>query len=100
MFATVRQLKIKQSFQGENAKLVHDELLPEARTIPGFVDYYLIYADSETEMSIGIFSDKKGADKFNEIASKFVKDRLRENVQLTKIYEGPVVAQTRTPTTA
>ena len=100
MFATVRQLKLKKSFQEENAKLVQDELLPEARKIPGFVDYYLVYADNETEMSIGIFADKAGADKYNEIAGKFVKDRSRGNVKLTTIFEGPIVAQSRTPATA
>lgn len=100
MFATVRQLKIKKSFQDENAKLVQNELLPEARTIPGFVDYYLVYADEETEMSIGIFADKKGADAYNELAGKFVKDRLRGNVKLTTIFEGPIVAQSRTPAPA
>lgn len=100
MFATVRQLKIKKSFKDENAKLVQDELLPEARAIPGFVDYYLIYAADDTEISIGIFADKKGADKYNELGAKYVKDRSRGNVKLTTIFEGPIVAQSRTPATA
>lgn len=100
MFATVRQLKIKKSFRDENAKLVHDELLPEMRAIPGFVDYYLTYAGDDTEISIGIFANKKGADAFNEIASKFVKDQTGGNVKLTTIYEGPVAVQSRTPATA
>lgn len=100
MYATVRQLKIKKAFREENARLVEEDLLPQARTIPGFVDYYLVYTDNETEISIGVFQDKKGAERFNEAANKFVREKLSGNVRLSTIHEGSVAVQSRAPAIA
>ncbi len=96
MYATVRQLKVKPTFKDENQRRVQDELLPQFQDIPGFVDYYLIYTDKDTEVSIGICKDKKGVDAINKLANDFVKP-LAPKVELSKITEGEVVVQSRTP---
>lgn len=99
MYAIVRQLAIKETFKAENARRVQNEFLPKARAIPGFIDCYLIYDTKETEISIGLFRDKKGCDEFNRVASEFVKSN-ESNVTLTSVTEGEVVVQSRTATFA
>ena len=99
MYATVRQLKIKDAFRAENRRRVHDELLPRFREIPGFVDCYLIYCENDTEISIGIFHDKTGADAMQTIANEYVKS-FAPNVKLTSVSDGEVVVQGRTPAPA
>lgn len=98
MYATVRQLKIQEAFKDENKRRVADELIPQFRQIQGFVDCYLIYTDQDTEISIGIFKDKKGADTMNRLANDFVKP-LTPKVKLETMYEGEIVLQARTPAT-
>lgn len=95
MFATVRYLKVEKSYRDENIRRVHDELLPEIQAIPGFIDYYLVYTDNETEVSIGVFKDKKGADQLNALAGQFIKNK--PSVKLTTVHEGPVVVRSRMP---
>lgn len=99
MYAIVRQLAIKEAFKAENAKRVQNEFLPKARAIPGFIVCYLVYGKKETEISIGLFRDKNGADEFNRIASQFVKTN-EANVTLTSVTEGEVVVQSRVATFA
>lgn len=99
MYATVRTLKIQENFKDENRRRVHDELLEQARAIPGFIDYYLLYTGKDTEVSIGFFKDKKGADALNTLANDFVKG-VAPKVELTTINEGEVVVQARTPAIA
>lgn len=94
MYATVRVLKIDDTFRSENRRRVHDELLPRFREIPGFVDCYLIYCDNDTEASIGIFEDKAGVNAMQNIANRFVKE-FSEHLKLTVVYEGEVVVRGR-----
>lgn len=96
MYAIVRQLKINESFKDENKRRVHDELLPQVQAIPGFVDYYLIYTDKQTEVSFGVFKDKKGADTLNKIASDFVKT-VAPKVEIQTVTEGEIVLEARKP---
>ena len=91
MYAIVRELNIKPAFKEENQRRVTDELLPQVREIPGFVDFYLIYTGNETEISVGLFRDKKGVEELNRIANAFVK-KTAPNIHLTNAYEGEVVA--------
>lgn len=99
MYATVRELTIKPQFKDENKRRVHDELLPQFREIPGFLECYLIYGKEDTEISIGLFKDKKGADEMNRLANAFVKT-ISPNVHLTAMTEGEVVVESRTPVPA
>ncbi len=94
MYATVRLLKCKQSFKDENERLVREQLVPDIKAIPGFIDYYLIYGEKDTEYSIGIFKDKKGAEAMNKLAGDFVKKHAAD-VEITTITEGEVVVHPR-----
>lgn len=99
MYATVRTLKIQESFKEENRRRVFDELLEQFRTIPGFIDYYLVYTSKDIEVSIGFCKDKKGVDAMNKMANDFVKG-VAPKVELASIYEGEVAVQARTPAIA
>lgn len=90
MYAVVRELTIKPSFKEENQRRVTDELLPQVRQMPGYVDFYIIYTGNDTEISVGLFKDKKGIDELNRLANAFVKS-IAPNVHLTNMYEGEVV---------
>lgn len=99
MYATVRQLFVKKSFQDENKRRVQDELLTSVRAIPGFIDFYLIYTDKESEISVALFKDKKGADQYNQIANKFIKP-FAPKLELQTMSEGEVVVQAGVPAIA
>lgn len=96
MYAIVRELNIKPAFKEENQRRVHDELLPQVREIPGFVDFYLIYTSEETEISVGLFRDKKGIGELNRLADAFVKTTA-PNIHLLNKFEGEVVVGSPMP---
>lgn len=90
MYAIVRELNIKPAFKEENQRRVTDELLPKVREIPGYVDFYIIYTGKETEISVGLFRDKKGCEELGRMADAFVKT-ITPNVHLVNKFEGEVV---------
>lgn len=99
MYAMVRKLKVKDSFREENIRRVNDLLLPQMRAIPGFVDYYLIYAQNGVEFAFALFKDKNGADAYRNAVAQIVKD-AGANLDLQFMEEGPVVAQATAPVVA
>lgn len=99
MYATVRELKIQNAFRDENLRRVNEQLLPQMRTIPGFIDYYLVYTKNDTEFAIALFADKKGADAYRKVVNELVYD-ARANLNLQAMAEGEVVAHGRAPASA
>lgn len=99
MYAMVRELKVKDSFRDENIRRVNEQLLPKMRAIPGFIDYYLIYAEHGVEFAVALFKDKQGADAYRTAVAEIVRD-AGPNLDLQLMTEGPVVAQAHVPVTA
>ena len=94
MYAAVRELKINSAFKDENLRRVNEQLLPQMRAIPGFIDYYLIYTEHDTEFAVALFADKKGVDAYHRVVNTLVSD-AGPNLQLQAMAEGDVVAQGR-----
>lgn len=97
MYATLRLYELDESYdKKEITRNVRDELLPQLRQVPGFVDYFRFEAKDGTIVTFGIYRDKQSAERASEIVNRFNK-RIRSDVMLTALHEGPIDVQSREP---
>lgn len=72
-YAVVRVRKVKPEYSAEElARNVAEGFVPIVRDVPGFVSYFVV-ADEEQRswVSIGVFTDKAGADESTQRAAAF-----------------------------
>ena len=75
MYSIVREYLVEPKKSEEFAHRLQNEFLPEIKSIPGFVAYYLVCIDPNRCMTINIFSDKAGAEASAEAARNWVASR-------------------------
>lgn len=72
-YAVVRVRKVRPEFSAEEvSQSVAENFVPIVREVPGFVSYFVVADDEQHSwVSVGIFTDKAGADESTERAMAF-----------------------------
>ena len=76
MHANVRQYNIPVENIDEAMHLVDTELADRLAEEPGFIAYELMATEDGGVCSMTIFQDRQGAERSQEIAAEFVRERL------------------------
>lgn len=92
MYASIR--KYKTDAPGLIIPLVRNEFLKTIKKLPGFVNYYVISSerDSNEIVTVSIFEDKEGAMASNKLAAEWIKKRDMEKhfIVIPEITSGEV----------
>lgn len=95
MFLVVRKYKTQGNKQ-EISSIIDKGFVPLISKIKGFVDYYCLFSDENTLISVGVFQDKKGADDSVKAAADFViKNLLKYFPDKPEISSGEVFTHGR-----
>jgi len=74
--ATLRRLQCEVGKASEVAGLIESEYLPQLREIDGVVSYTLMLAGEDQISSLGVFASESSAQRANELAVAWAKNRL------------------------
>ena len=96
MHATIRRYEgVDTSRTNEVTGKVKETLVPQLRSLPGFVGYYLIEADNGVLSSLGLFETSEQAGESTKVVSKWITDEDLSSAipNEPKTTSGKVVAQ-------
>ena len=92
MYASVRSYRLGSGSVDELMHLVDEEFAPKLSEEPGFEAYHAIDCGDGRLLSITIFRDEAGAERSNELAGEWVKERLGEfDLTRTDLFQGEVL---------
>ena len=92
MYTAIRMYFIEQGSLDEVMRRIDTEFVPQLSQEPGFVAYQCVDTGENTLCTITTFRDEYGAERSNEIAARFVRDRLADmKVVRTDIRRGDVL---------
>lgn len=95
MYMVVRKWKIEGNTQEISSK-INKGFIPLITKIKGFVDYYCLFPDDHSLISVSVFQDKKGADESVSAAADFAAKNLSKYFSgKPEIFSGEVFAQGR-----
>lgn len=93
MYMVVRKYKIEGSTQ-EISSIINKGFIPLISKIKGFVDYYCLFPDEHSLISVSVFQDEKGANDSVSAAADFVSKSLSKYFhEKPEIFSGEVFAQ-------
>jgi len=72
----MRRIKCAPGKAHEVAQRIEEQFVPQMRTVPGFLVYYLVDVGNDEVSSISIFQNQAGADAANQKAGAWVKQSL------------------------
>ena len=73
MYVSIRRAKAQDYASDEIVRRASEELLPQLRTIAGFVSYDILMLGDENLMTISIFDSKTAVDESNQLFVKWAK---------------------------
>jgi len=92
MWCSVRQYKSDPSQVADIMHLADEEFAEQLGEEPGFIEYHLVDCGDGQVCSITLFSDREGAEKSNDLAAQFVRDRLAAfEINRTSMLAGEVM---------
>ena len=95
MYMVVRKYKIQGNRLDINTK-INQGFLPLISKIKGFVDYYCLFPDKTSLISVSVFQDEKGCNESVEAAADFVKENMAKYFpEKPEIFSGEVFANGR-----
>ena len=95
MYMVVRKYKIQGKTQEISTK-INNGFIPLVSKIKGFVDYYSLFPDETSLITVSVFQDAKGADESVKAAADFVTKNLAKYFpQKPEIFSGEVFAHGR-----
>lgn len=74
MHAVLRRYTVRLGTVDAAARYAEETLLPLVRQIPGFSVYYLVDAGRGTMMSVALFETAQGAERANELISRWFRN--------------------------
>jgi hypothetical protein len=83
MYVSIRRAKAQDYASDEIVRRASEELLPQLRTIAGFVSYVILMLEDETLMTISVFDSKAAANESNQIVVDWAK-----GFDLTSLIQG------------
>lgn len=76
MYLVVRNYKKVKGNKQELSNKINNEFVPLVSKIKGFVDYYCLYPNDNSLLSVSVFQDAKGANESVRVASDWVAKNL------------------------
>lgn len=76
MYLVVRNYKRIEGNKQEISNKIDKEFVPLISKIKGFVDYYCLYHDENSLLSVSVFQDEKGANESVKAAADWVAKNL------------------------
>ena len=76
MHMTIRTYRKVEGDRKQIAELVNREFLPMLSKIDGFIDFYAVFANDGTLMSVSVFRDARGAEESVRAAARWVEQKL------------------------
>ena len=93
MFAVIRHYHFNPKDGAEIDRRISEEFIPIVKSAKGFVRYYWLDTGDGEGASLGVFTDKAGADESVHLAADYVKEHLSKlQTQKPEIIEGPIKA--------
>ena len=93
MFAVIRHYHFNPKDGAEIDRRISEEFIPIVKSAKGFVRYYWLDTGDGEGASLGVFTDKAGADESVHLAADYVKVHLSKLLtQKPEIIEGPIKA--------
>ena len=83
MYVSIRRGKTQAYAADEIVRRASDDLLPQLRTIAGFVSYDILMLEDETLMTISVFDSKVAAEESNQLFVTWAK-----GFDLTSLIQG------------
>ncbi len=91
-FASIRRYTMSSGSVGELMRSVDDVFADEIASVPSFVAYHAIDCGGGQLLSVSVFTDRAAADESDEMALRFVTERLtRYGLQRTEAVVGEVL---------
>jgi len=66
MYVSIRRAKAQECASDEIVRRASEELLPQLRTITGFVSYDILMLEDESLMTISVFDSKTAVEESNQ----------------------------------
>lgn len=93
MYMVIRKYKFEGNTQ-EISNKINEGFIPLINKIKGFVDYYSIFTDNNSLITVSVFQNAKGADESVKVAADFVTKNLSQYFpQKPEIFSGEVFAK-------
>jgi hypothetical protein len=73
MYVSIRRAMTQDYASDEIVRRASEELLPQLRTLAGFVSYDILMLEDETLMTISVFDSKAAAEESNQLFVKWAK---------------------------
>jgi len=73
MYVSIRRAKAQDYASDEIVRRASEELLPQLKTIAGFVSYDILMLEDETLMTISVFDSKAAANESNQLFVNWAK---------------------------
>ena len=73
MYVSIRRAKAQDYAADEIVRRASEDLLPQLRTIAGFVSYDILMLEVETLMTISVFNSKAEAEESNQLFVNWAK---------------------------
>jgi Antibiotic biosynthesis monooxygenase len=78
MYAAIRQYEMGAGSVGEVMRIVNEEFADTLSRQPGFVGYEVVASGSDEIVALTVFEDEQSAVESNELAARFVGERLAQ----------------------
>jgi heme-degrading monooxygenase HmoA len=78
MYAAIRQYEMGAGDVREVMRIVNEEFADTLSRQPGFVEYEVVASGSDELVALTVFEDEQSAVRSNELAARFVGERLAE----------------------
>jgi hypothetical protein len=78
MYASIRTHRLDKGDMDEVTHRVDTFLADRLAEEPGFVAYQVVDCGDNTVCSVTVFRDEAGAERSNDLATEFVRDRLSD----------------------
>jgi len=76
MHVTIRKYRKVEGDKKQLIELVNREFAPMLAKIDGFMDYYALFADDGSLMSVSVYRDARAAEESVRAAAKWVEQKL------------------------
>jgi hypothetical protein len=74
MYVSIRRAKTQEYASDEIVRRASEELLPQLRTLTGFVSYDILMLEDESLMTISVFDSKAAAKESNQVFVNWAKE--------------------------
>src|SRR3954454_14251575 len=93
MYLTVRKYRRVEGDRKQLVEIVNREFVPMISRIDGFVDYYSIFTDDGSLLSVSVYQDAKGAEESVRSAAKWVEQNMSKQLpEKPEVISGEVTA--------